>query len=607
MRCCRTARAQAERGHDVVVGVVETHGRKETEALARRPGDRSRASASSTRAASSRRWISTPSSRAGRSSFSSTNSPIPTRRAAATPSAISMSRNCSNNGIDVYTTLNIQHIESLNDVVAQITHVRVRETVPDSILDRADDIELVDITPERPDPAAEGRQGLRSQASRARARAFFLARQSDGAARARAAAHGRARRRAAAQRDAGAGDLRALGGRRAHAGLHQRGPARGRARALRQAPGRPSARPLDRALRRNPAQPAAHRGGARSHRRHAAPRASARRRGGHHSRRRPPHRRRCRSLTRKQTTSRRSSSANRRGHAGSSCSMARWCTTWCVSCGNISVHVIAGEELDEWRHPARRPCARADGAAPFDRASLPDRQPRGRSSRLGVGEILLAVDRAREHRSRLPDRRSSASPCASACGRRCSPASRRRSATISSSLPPYYTFTIADPRNVVAFVFFTVVAVIVSNVAARARSSGCCGAMGRARTTESLYAFSRKLAGVGDARRRAVGHGLPDRADAEGARGPAAAGERLDRGQGRLSARGHARSGRSRRGEMGLGAQSRRPAAAPTRCPGPSGCSCRCAPVAAPSAWSASTATRRARFSRPTSAACSMR
>jgi len=51
-------------------------------------------------------------------------------------------------GIDVYSTLNVQHIESLNDVVAKITHVRVRETVPDSILDRADDIELVDLTPD---------------------------------------------------------------------------------------------------------------------------------------------------------------------------------------------------------------------------------------------------------------------------------------------------------------------------------------------------------------------------------------------------------------------------------------------------------------------------
>lgn len=51
-------------------------------------------------------------------------------------------------GIDVYTTLNVQHIESLNDVIAQITGVIVRETLPDVLLERADDIELVDITPE---------------------------------------------------------------------------------------------------------------------------------------------------------------------------------------------------------------------------------------------------------------------------------------------------------------------------------------------------------------------------------------------------------------------------------------------------------------------------
>jgi two-component system sensor histidine kinase KdpD len=51
-------------------------------------------------------------------------------------------------GIDVYTTLNIQHVESLNDVVAQITQIRIRETVPDSILDRADDIEVIDLSPD---------------------------------------------------------------------------------------------------------------------------------------------------------------------------------------------------------------------------------------------------------------------------------------------------------------------------------------------------------------------------------------------------------------------------------------------------------------------------
>jgi two-component system, OmpR family, sensor histidine kinase KdpD len=51
-------------------------------------------------------------------------------------------------GIDVYTTVNVQHLESLNDVVAQITGVRVRETVPDSVFQRADEVELVDLPPD---------------------------------------------------------------------------------------------------------------------------------------------------------------------------------------------------------------------------------------------------------------------------------------------------------------------------------------------------------------------------------------------------------------------------------------------------------------------------
>jgi two-component system sensor histidine kinase KdpD len=51
-------------------------------------------------------------------------------------------------GIDVYSTLNIQHVESLSDIVAQITGVRVRETVPDRVLNDADDIEVVDLAPE---------------------------------------------------------------------------------------------------------------------------------------------------------------------------------------------------------------------------------------------------------------------------------------------------------------------------------------------------------------------------------------------------------------------------------------------------------------------------
>jgi two-component system, OmpR family, sensor histidine kinase KdpD len=51
-------------------------------------------------------------------------------------------------GIDVFTTVNVQHVESLNDVVAKVTGVRVRETVPDSLLEKAHDIKLVDLPPD---------------------------------------------------------------------------------------------------------------------------------------------------------------------------------------------------------------------------------------------------------------------------------------------------------------------------------------------------------------------------------------------------------------------------------------------------------------------------
>ena len=160
-------------------------------------------------------------------------------------------------GIDVYTTVNIQHIESLNDVVAQITHVRVRETVPDAVFDRADAVELVDLTPDDLIAAAQGRQGLRSQTGRARAGTFLLAGQPHRAARTRLAPHRRAGGRAIALGNAGACDPGPMGGRRAHPGLHQRGSARRRAGALRQTARRPPARSVDRALRRGPAQPAA--------------------------------------------------------------------------------------------------------------------------------------------------------------------------------------------------------------------------------------------------------------------------------------------------------------------------------------------------------------
>lgn len=72
------------------------------------------------------------------------------------------------NGIDVYTTVNIQHLESLNDAVAQVTGVRVRETVPDRILERADEIELVDLPVEELlERLSEGKVYVPSHAERA--------------------------------------------------------------------------------------------------------------------------------------------------------------------------------------------------------------------------------------------------------------------------------------------------------------------------------------------------------------------------------------------------------------------------------------------------------
>jgi two-component system sensor histidine kinase KdpD len=71
-------------------------------------------------------------------------------------------------GIDVYTTVNVQHIESLNDVVAQITGVIVRETVPDRIIEQADEIRLVDLPPaELLERLAEGKVYVPEQARRA--------------------------------------------------------------------------------------------------------------------------------------------------------------------------------------------------------------------------------------------------------------------------------------------------------------------------------------------------------------------------------------------------------------------------------------------------------
>ncbi|MFN8614125.1 MAG: sensor histidine kinase KdpD [Vulcanimicrobiota bacterium] len=76
-------------------------------------------------------------------------------------------------GIDVYTTLNVQHLESLNDVVLQITGVRVRETLPDSVMQKASAIALVDLPPEELLARLQGGHVYQGTKAEAAARNFF--------------------------------------------------------------------------------------------------------------------------------------------------------------------------------------------------------------------------------------------------------------------------------------------------------------------------------------------------------------------------------------------------------------------------------------------------
>ena len=98
-------------------------------------------------------------------------------------------------GIDVISTVNIQHLESLNDVVERITGINQRETIPDESCGAADQVELVDMTPGGAAPAHGPRQHLRAREDRRRARQLLPRRQPRRAARAGAAVGRRPGRR----------------------------------------------------------------------------------------------------------------------------------------------------------------------------------------------------------------------------------------------------------------------------------------------------------------------------------------------------------------------------------------------------------------------------
>lgn len=141
------ARQRLREGTDVVAGVIETHGRAETEALVhslpvvpRRPGYyRGRIlSEMDLDALLARRPRLALIDELAHTNLEGSRHEKRWQDVEEVLAA----------GIDVWTTLNVQHVETLNDAVARITGIRVRETVPDRILDTADEIELIDLSPE---------------------------------------------------------------------------------------------------------------------------------------------------------------------------------------------------------------------------------------------------------------------------------------------------------------------------------------------------------------------------------------------------------------------------------------------------------------------------
>jgi len=166
------ARRQKELGTDVVIGVVETHGRKETEALitglerlslCEIPYRGSVLKEFDLDAALARRPALILMDELAHSNVAGSRHP---KRWQDIHDLLAA-------GIDVYTTVNVQHLETLNDVVSGIAGIRVWETVPDRIFDEADEVVLVDLPPDDLlQRLKEGKVYLPQQAERA-IRNFF--------------------------------------------------------------------------------------------------------------------------------------------------------------------------------------------------------------------------------------------------------------------------------------------------------------------------------------------------------------------------------------------------------------------------------------------------
>jgi two-component system, OmpR family, sensor histidine kinase KdpD len=484
------ARARKNDGYDTVVGVVETHGRRETEALLdgleaipRRHVEYKG------------QWLDEMDldgiiARQPQivlvDELAHTNAP-----GSRHPKRYLDVEELLRHGIDVYSAVNIQHIESLNDVVAQITNVRVRETIPDSVFDRADAVELVDLTPDDLiQRLKEGKVYVPKQAERALEHFF-------------SSANLTALRELALRRTAERVDEQLLTQMQARA---IPGPWAAGERILVCISEDPRAAGLVRYAKRL---------ADRLHGPWTALYVESRRSLQYTEEERDriaDTLRLAETLGGEAITT---PSADRRiaddviGYAQShnvtqiiigKSSRSRWFEILHGSVvhdlvrrsGNIGVHVIAGDTVAGEPIPKKtvrtaegpdfdpRPYLVALGCVAMAAGAGMVIQPW-----LGIENVdlvfLTAVVGIAVRYGLWPS--LAASIAASLCYN-------------FFFLPPIHTFTITDPTNVAAFFFFIVMAVIVSNVAARVRTQAVT-AMSRARATESLYAFSRKLAGAG--------------------------------------------------------------------------------------------------------------
>jgi two-component system sensor histidine kinase KdpD len=486
----QTARARKSDGYDIVVGVAETHGRKETEALLEGleiiPKKRVPYKGQPLEEMDLDALIARHPQIALVDELAHTNA-----EGSRHPKRYLDVEELLNRGIDVYTTVNIQHIESLNDVIAQITRVRVRETVPDSVFDRADAVELVDLTPDDLiQRLKEGKVYLPKQAERALGHFFSPANLT-------------ALREIALRRTADRVDEELLTQMRARA---IPGPWAAGERILVCVSEDPRAAGLVRYAKRLAD-------------RLRSPWMAISVETGRSLRLSEEERDRVADTMRLAESLGGEAIAVPGGDSiaddvlsyartnnitqiiiGKS-TRNRWFEILHGSVvhellrksGNISVHVIAGEELSE--DPVARKTVTTAARSPSV-----DPRPYAAAllsvaAALGVGAIIhpwLGIENV--------DLVFLAAIVAIAFRYGLLPSIL---ASIAASLsynffflPPTYTFTIADPRNVAAFVFFTLVAIAISNIGARARRQFVM-ARRRVGAVESMYSFSRKLAGVG--------------------------------------------------------------------------------------------------------------